>query len=56
MVSQNQTFAEGVSINRPPFFTGENYSFWKVKMQIFLESIDKGIWDSLTRFSNRYRR
>jgi len=27
MVEQNQTFAEGASINRPPLFTGENYPF-----------------------------
>ena len=45
MVGQNQTFAESVSINRPPLFTGENYHFWKVRMQIFLESVDRGIWD-----------
>ena len=47
MVGQNQTFAEGASINRPPLFTGENYPFWKVRMQIFLESIDRGIWDAV---------
>ena len=35
MVGQNQTFAEGASINRPPLFTGENYPFWKIRMQIF---------------------
>jgi len=45
MVGQNQTFAEGASINRPPLFTGENYPFWKVRMQIFLESVDRDIWD-----------
>jgi len=37
MVGQNQTFAEGAFINRLPLFTGENYPFWKVGMQIFLE-------------------
>ena len=45
MVGHNQTFAEGASINRPSLFTGENYPFWKVRMQIFLESVDRGIWD-----------
>jgi len=34
-------------INRPPLFTGENYPFWKVRMQIFLESVDRGIWDTV---------
>jgi len=45
MVGQNQTFAKGASINRPPLFTGENYPLWKVRMQIFLESVDKYILD-----------
>ena len=47
MVGSNQTFAEGASINRPPLFTGENYPIWKVRMQIFLESVDRGIWDAV---------
>ena len=47
MVGQNQNFAEGASINKPPLFTGENYPFWKVRMQIFLESVDRGIWDAV---------
>jgi len=47
MVGQNQTFAEGASINRPPLFTGKNDPFWKVRMHIFLESVDRGIWDAV---------
>jgi len=47
MIRQNQTFAEGASIKRPPLFIGENYPFWKVRMQIFLVSIDRGIWDAI---------
>jgi len=47
MVGSNQTFAEGASINRPPLCTSENYPFWKVRMQIFLESFDRGIWDAV---------
>jgi len=27
MVRQNQTFADGASIYRPPLFTNENYPF-----------------------------
>jgi len=34
-------FGEGASINRPPLFCGVNYPFWKVRMEIFVESIDK---------------
>ncbi|XP_068477219.1 uncharacterized protein [Phaseolus vulgaris] len=40
-------FAEGASINRPPIFGGVNYSFWKIRMKIFMESIDMGIWDAV---------
>ncbi|GAV88506.1 zf-CCHC domain-containing protein/DUF4219 domain-containing protein/UBN2 domain-containing protein [Cephalotus follicularis] len=31
---------EGSSITRPPFFDGNNYSFWKTRMTIFLQSLD----------------
>ena len=40
-------FGEGASINRPPLFCGVNYQFWKVRMKIFVESINKGIWDAI---------
>jgi len=40
-------FGEGASINRPPLFCGLNYQFWKVRMKIFVESRDKGIWDAI---------
>jgi len=40
-------FGEGVSINRPPLFSGVNYQFWKIQMKIFIESLDRGIWDAI---------
>jgi len=41
-------FGEGASINRPsPLFCGVNYQFWKVRMKIFVGSINKGIWDAI---------
>ena len=40
-------FGEGASINRPPLFCGLNYQFWKVRWKIFMESLDKGIWDAI---------
>ena len=33
------------SLNVPPFFNGNNYAFWKVRMGAFLCSIDDTIWD-----------
>jgi len=40
-------FGEGASINKPPLFCGVNYQFWKVRMKIFVEFIDKGIWNEI---------
>jgi len=40
-------FGESVSINRPPLFSGINYQFWKILMKIFIESLDRGIWDAI---------
>ena len=32
------------SLNVPPFFDGNNYAFWKVRIRAFLCSIDDTIW------------
>ena len=45
--NQNVVYAEGASINRPPLFTGDNYAFWKVRMEIFMGSVDRGIWEAV---------
>jgi len=46
-MAEELPFGEGASINRPPLFCGLNYQFWKVKMKIFVESLDRGIWDAI---------
>jgi len=28
-------------------FFGVNYQFWKVRIKIFIESIDRGIWNAI---------
>ncbi|XP_015933939.1 uncharacterized protein LOC107460120 [Arachis duranensis] len=38
------TLTEGESNNRPPFFNGKKYAYWKEKMRIFIQSIDYNIW------------
>ena len=38
---------EGASINRPPLFYVVNYQFQNVRMNIFIHSTDKGIWESI---------
>ncbi|MQL99630.1 hypothetical protein Taro_032354, partial [Colocasia esculenta] len=36
--------AEGHSINRPPFFNGTDYSYWKNRIQVFLRAQNYEIW------------
>jgi len=40
-------FGEGASINIPPLLCGLNYQIWKVRMKVFVESLDKEIWDAI---------
>jgi len=47
MAMNKLPFTEGASIYRPPIFSGVNYQFWKVRMKIFIESIDRGIWNAI---------
>jgi len=46
MAENNLPFGEGASIDKSPMFYGLNYEFWKVRMRTFIESIDRGVWDS----------
>ena len=45
MAYVNNNIAEGQNINRPPFFDGLNYNYWKVRMVIYLKSINFELWD-----------
>ena len=38
---------EGGNINRPPFFDGTNYAYWKERLKAFLISIDERVWQSI---------
>lgn len=38
-------FTDSQSITKPPFFNGNNYSYWKNRMKFFLLSIDYDLWD-----------
>jgi len=42
-MAEKLPFGEGASIKKSPLFCGLNYQFWKFKMKIFVESLDKGI-------------
>ncbi|VFQ67257.1 unnamed protein product [Cuscuta campestris] len=40
----NAGVTEGQSTTRPPLFDGTNYSFWKERMRIFIQSNDYKLW------------
>ncbi|MQM22314.1 hypothetical protein Taro_055364 [Colocasia esculenta] len=35
---------EGQSVNRPPLLDGEDYTYWKTRMEYFLQGLDYQIW------------
>ena len=37
----------GHSLVIPPYFDGNNYVYWKVRMKAFLKSIDERVWNSV---------
>ena len=37
----------GHSLVIPPHFDGNNYAYWKVRMKVFLKSIDERVWNSI---------
>ena len=41
------SFGEDASLNRPPLFCRENYQLC-IRMKIFVDSIDRKIWDVIT--------
>ncbi|MQM14985.1 hypothetical protein Taro_047918 [Colocasia esculenta] len=39
-----QGHSEGQSVNMPPLFDGEDYTYWKTKMEYLLQGFDFQIW------------
>ena len=37
----------GHSLVIPFYFDGNNYAYWKVRMKVFLKSIDERVWNSV---------
>ncbi|MQM02951.1 hypothetical protein Taro_035720 [Colocasia esculenta] len=35
---------EGQSVTRPPFFDGEDYQYWKMRMECFIRGTDFDLW------------
>ena len=38
---------EGCSTNKAPFFTGENYAFWKFRMKTYIMSLGIEVWATM---------
>ena len=37
----------GQSLIIPPLFDGTNYAYWKVRMRVFLRSLDEKVWQAI---------
>jgi len=35
---------KGQALNRPSFFNGSNYTYWKTRIRIYVHSIDYNLW------------
>ena len=44
MAKAAKFISEGGSSNRPPLFEGDDYYYWKDKMELFLRSQDNHMW------------
>ena len=36
---------EGLEIDKPPFFDGVHFLYWKTLMECYIQSIDFDLWD-----------
>jgi len=46
-MAEKLPFEDGASIKRSLLFCGLNYQFWKVRMKLFVESMNREIWDAI---------
>ena len=37
----------GLSLIIPPLFDGTNYAYWKVRMKVFLQSLNENVWQAM---------
>jgi hypothetical protein len=38
---------ERLSLSTSPYFDGTNYSFWSIKMRVYLQSLGYDVWESV---------
>jgi len=42
------SFWEGAFLNKPSLFCGKNYQIWCIRINFFIESLDKEIWNFIS--------
>ncbi|KAG5632092.1 hypothetical protein H5410_003809 [Solanum commersonii] len=40
-------YREGQDINTPPLFNGQYYSWWKARMEVFIQADDYELWNKV---------
>ena len=45
---EQQLIAEGASLSRPPAFTGEDFPYWKDRMEMYIKSTHYRLWNIIT--------
>ena len=48
-MAEKFSFREGACLNKPPLLCGMNYELWCIRMKFFVESINKKIWNMITK-------
>ncbi|MQM20968.1 hypothetical protein Taro_053998, partial [Colocasia esculenta] len=41
-----QGYAEGQLVTKPPFFDGEEYQYWMMRMECFIRGTDFDLWQT----------
>ena len=50
-MAEKFSFGEGACLKKPPLFCGMKYDLWCIRMKFFVESLDRKIWNVITKNS-----
>ena len=48
-MAEKFSFGEGACLKKPPLFCGMKYDLWCIRMKFFVESLDRKIWNVITK-------
>ena len=51
-MAEEHSIPTGSSTNKPPFFDGSDYPYWKNHMQMFIESTNYRLWEIIETGNN----